>query len=396
MRILICALGLAVGLSTSRASADVSKAWAAAKNNLPSNTQFFVAIDVAALYKQPLFPKVFEAIKSVDKSIGEVHGAFKQACGWDPLSVIDGVVIAGDPNQRHGVAVYVQLTIDRTKASACLASALKALAKGEQVSIEQDGVYTVATAGTGKNDTAYFPWVAPNIVMISDRPEKKDLVDQWFNQKTFAKSLVAGQLGNLDTKAVATGAFASDKPLDDEMPVTKAYGNITISSAGKIVGNLVATASDAAAAKSLADGMTKDMQREMQRDKMQPTAKKIFAAISVTAAGNDLTVRGSTTAQDVLTAFNETVQNKKDRNTMDEKAAKEALDKMEAFSKRMCGCKTKACADKVQDDLIKWSTEMAKQASSSRPTADLAKRTADITARYAECMAKIMTAEQKP
>src|SRR5262249_6246325 len=124
-----------------------------------------------------------------------------------------GVVIAFDPNDKHAVIAYIQLAIDRTKASACLEGMLKQLArKGDAVTVKQDGAYTVGTVGTGKQDTAYFPWVAPNVVVISSEPEKKDEVDKWWRQKTFAKSSVAPLLGKLDPKALVAGAFVSDKP----------------------------------------------------------------------------------------------------------------------------------------------------------------------------------------
>jgi hypothetical protein len=395
MRIITCALGLAVGLSARSASADYSKAWAAAKDNLPANTQFVLAVDVAAVFKQPLFPKALEAFKDLDKDLAEGHTKFKQACGFDPLSVVDGIVVAGDTTQRHAVVVYVQLTIDRTKASACLSAAAKAIAK-ELVTVKQDGVYTVATAKTN-GDNAYFPWVAPNVVMIAARPEKKDVVDQWFNQKGFAKSLVSGQLGNLDMKAVATGAFASDKPIDSWVPVTKAYGNLTIGSAGKIAGTAVVTATDAATAKNLADEFTKELDREKSRDKTTPTMKKILAAMSATSAGNQITFAGSVTGQQVLDAYNEETQGKKKARELDEKEGKEAIAKMEGFQKRMCACKDKKCADKVQDDMTKWGTEMAKNARpDSRPSVEMVKKSGDIMTKYTECFTKILTKDAGP
>ena len=37
--------------------------------------------------------------------------------------------------------------------------------------------------------------------------------------------------------------------------------------------------------------------------------------------------------------------------------AGEAMAKMEEFSNDMCKCKDKACADKVQEGMTKWSTD---------------------------------------
>src|SRR5688572_18597649 len=75
-------------------------------------------------------------------------------------------------------------------------------------------------------------------------------------------------------------------------------------------------------------------------------------------------------------------------------AAGEAVAKMEGFSKDMCACKDKACVDKVNEDMTKWGTEMAKTAGKAddKPDPDLAKKSADIMTKYTECMTKIMMA----
>jgi hypothetical protein len=76
-------------------------------------------------------------------------------------------------------------------------------------------------------------------------------------------------------------------------------------------------------------------------------------------------------------------------------AAGEAVAKMEGFQKQMCDCKDKACADKVNEDMTKWGTEMAKTAGAAKdekPDPDLAKKSADIMTKYTECMTKLMMA----
>jgi hypothetical protein len=74
--------------------------------------------------------------------------------------------------------------------------------------------------------------------------------------------------------------------------------------------------------------------------------------------------------------------------------AGEAVAKMEEFSKAMCECKDKACADKVNADMSKWGTEMAKTAGKAdeKPDPELAKKSADIMTKYTECMTKLMMA----
>jgi hypothetical protein len=65
---------------------------------------------------------------------------------------------------------------------------------------------------------------------------------------------------------------------------------------------------------------------------------------------------------------------------------------MGAFRDRMCACKDKACADKVQEEMMRWSTEMAKRAPRDRPNRnsdEMMKRMTEIGTTYGECMTKI-------
>jgi hypothetical protein len=313
MRTISCALGVVACLIASRtAEADYSKAWAAAKDNLPASTTIIATIDVAAIYKSNLYGKALDAIKGIDRDIGEIHDLFKTACGWDPFSVIDGVVIGADPTKEVGIA-YVQLTIDRTKASACIESALKSMKKGssKQITVKQDGIYTVASKGTGSRDSAYFPWVGTNVVAVSIKPDKKDMVDAWFGQKGFAKSSAASVAGKLDPKAVFAGAFVPDK-IDTWFPISKAYGNVTVAG-GKATGAFVLTGKDAGAAKKLADEIKEEMARDLKKDRTPPSIKKIMSGIGVAVAGADITIKGAATEKELIDAFGEAFMKKKSK-----------------------------------------------------------------------------------
>jgi hypothetical protein len=73
--------------------------------------------------------------------------------------------------------------------------------------------------------------------------------------------------------------------------------------------------------------------------------------------------------------------------------AERVVAKMEEFTKRMCQCSDKACADRVNEDMTRWGTDMAKNAKWNRdekPDPDMAKKSAEIMTRYTECMTKMM------
>jgi hypothetical protein len=73
----------------------------------------------------------------------------------------------------------------------------------------------------------------------------------------------------------------------------------------------------------------------------------------------------------------------------------DAVAKMEGFQKAMCGCSDKNCADKVNEEMTVWGTEMAKAAGAAKdekPSPTLARKSAEIMTKYTECMTKIMMA----
>jgi hypothetical protein len=79
--------------------------------------------------------------------------------------------------------------------------------------------------------------------------------------------------------------------------------------------------------------------------------------------------------------------------------AGEAVAKMTEFKDQMCACKDKACADKVQESMTKWSTDMAAKAGDKKDQkADEAtmKKMTEVGQAYGECMTKAMTPAADP
>jgi hypothetical protein len=75
--------------------------------------------------------------------------------------------------------------------------------------------------------------------------------------------------------------------------------------------------------------------------------------------------------------------------------AAEAVTQMTKFKDEMCACKDKACADKVQESMTKWSTDMAAKAGDKKdqkPDEATMKKMTEVGTQYGECMTKAMTA----
>lgn len=66
------------------------------------------------------------------------------------------------------------------------------------------------------------------------------------------------------------------------------------------------------------------------------------------------------------------------------------LESLDSFSQAMCACKDKACADKVNADMTRWSQEMVRSRERQNPDPDVAKESANIMTKYVECMTKLM------
>ena len=302
----MCGGAAAACLFSNLAEADVSKAWAAAKDNLPANTQLFVAIDVAAIVKSPSFAKLFDAAKREKRDLDEGYTMIKSTCKLEPTTSVEGIVLAGNPTGGEQGVAYIQLALDRTKASACLESVLKLIAGKKPVTVKQDGIYTVASVG---KDSAYFAWVGPNVVAVSIDPDKKPSLEAWVGQKTFAKSPVAAIADKLDRKATGAGAFSLPKPIDRDVPVQSGWGSLTLVG-GTITGSVTGTATDAKAAANLTTALKAELVKDMNRQRTPAAIKKIMGAISITAASADVTIKGSVAEKDLIEAFLSTMKKK--------------------------------------------------------------------------------------
>ncbi|MBL9018551.1 MAG: hypothetical protein JNL83_30475 [Myxococcales bacterium] len=76
--------------------------------------------------------------------------------------------------------------------------------------------------------------------------------------------------------------------------------------------------------------------------------------------------------------------------------AGEAMAKMTEFKDKMCACKDSKCATGVQEEMTKWSQEMAKNAGDKKPepmSEDDQKKYTEATTKMAECAQKAMSAD---
>lgn len=295
----ICAV-VAVAALSSSAVADVSKAWQAAKDNLPDTIPAIGAVDVATAVKQPAFTKLLELVKKEERDVREGLDLFKSTCNLDLTQIVDGFVVAGDPNGRDDdVMVFIQLKIDRPAASTCVEKLLRAVEKRKQVTVQQTGIFTEASVG---KETAYFAWVDKNVVAFNLEPNKKPRLEGFLNKKGLAKSPAGSLFGKLDTKAAAFGAIKLPKPLDSDIPFTSAYGNLTLAGT-TLSALLVGTATDANTAGKFVSEVKRELIKIAAKGKLPAAAKKLITSVTLDAAGADVTLKGSANTNDLFDIF---------------------------------------------------------------------------------------------
>ncbi|MEO8704113.1 MAG: hypothetical protein ABI867_28940 [Kofleriaceae bacterium] len=76
----------------------------------------------------------------------------------------------------------------------------------------------------------------------------------------------------------------------------------------------------------------------------------------------------------------------------------EAMAKMEAFQKSMCDCKDKPCADKVDEEMMKWSLDVAKAAGKTdgeKGDPEMVRKMTEITTKYGECHTRLAITDKK-
>jgi hypothetical protein len=302
MRIFLCVVASCAFATTARA--DYSKAWTAAKDNLPATTGFVATLDVAAIVKLPAFGPLFATARKAEKNLDEGYRLLQQTCKIDGLTAVEGVVVAADPAKKQ-IAIFLQLAVDRARASTCFESLLKTMRPKKQTTVKQDGIYTVITiAGGSKTEVAYFAWVAPHVVaFVFGEPDKAKL-DTWIGHRDFGKTSVASLFAKTDPKAAVGIAYSLGKPLDNKVLISSGYGHVQL--AGRTFTAMhVGITPDATSAANGVIALDGDRQSTMKRKRTSPAMRSLFSKIAITSKGNEILIRasgGDTDVADVVAA----------------------------------------------------------------------------------------------
>jgi hypothetical protein len=281
---------------TTIAEADVSKAWQAVRANAGTKATAVLAVDVGAIAKLPSFPKLAEAVLAAEPRVELAVAWVKRACKLDLLALVDGLVIVGDPLGKDGGALYLQLTIDRTKAMACAGAIAKEADKTYAVAVTDDAI-------TLRGKQGHLAWVDTQVVAIALEVTDKAMLDRRVKQPGFDTSAVGALATKLDPKSLAWIAFSiltPERPLASWFPVTSGSGTFTLTDTTISTSHTIL-----AATTKQATSLVSDLNKDLIKDAAKASAagKKALSALKITSQGPTITVTAKLPEADLAAAL---------------------------------------------------------------------------------------------
>jgi hypothetical protein len=289
---------VAVGLSvvSVQARADAARAWTAAKAGLPADAKVVIGVDFGAIQKTQLFTTYYPKLRDKPE-VSKILESMKTICKLDPLTTVQGVVVASAGENDEG-AVYMSITgVDRAKLSSCLQMAGQAADKNAKVSIVQDGNITALTENT---DTSFFGWVGKDVIVVSTRGKDKASLLKWMNGKGgLAKSELGKRLAKVNTAAPLWGAGEGSKEIQPGVTTRGAYGTVSFAN-GNVNADVHGVMASAAQATTMATTANKQLADVKRGAGIPPAIVTLLKAITVSAAKDEVVVKANVVEKDLM------------------------------------------------------------------------------------------------
>jgi hypothetical protein len=280
-----------------RAQADATRAWAAARDNLPAQTALLIGADLTAITKSQIFGQLLPLALAREPDARKIFEAIKTTCKIDPLTAIQGAVYATDTERKQG-AVYLSLGagLDPAKLASCLQEIAKASgAQDAKLTMKKTGAITEIATDTTK---AYVSWIGTDVLVIPSDVHDRAALERWIGQKGgLAKSPLAKIYASANTRGALWGASAIAKDLDPGVHMKSAYGALTIAG-GNLAIDLHTTLDSAKAATDAAAKAT--TQIAQVAGTAPPAVKTMLQQISVKSSGAEVAVKASVPEAELL------------------------------------------------------------------------------------------------
>lgn len=287
---------MALSVTAVHAHAD-SKAWNAAKAGLPADAQIVIGVDVTAIQQTQTFSALFPKLREKPE-LAAMFDALKDSCKVDPLTAVQGVVVAMPVDQSDG-AVYLSIAgIDRTKLGECMKVASEH-DKGPKLTVKQTGNITEMTKD---KETSFLGWIGKDVVVVSFHATDKPSLLKWMGGKgALGKSAVGKVLGKVNTSATLWGVVDGDKELQPGITAKRAYGAVTFAK-GKLDADLhavLASAADATTIAGVANQQIADLNKAGAGGG-PPQVLAMLKTVKVATANDEVVVKASVVEQDLL------------------------------------------------------------------------------------------------
>ena len=278
------------------AHADSSKAWTAAKAGLPADAKLVIGVDFAAIQKTQLFATYYPKLRDKPE-VAKVLDSMKSTCKLDPLTTVQGVVVAMTDDQSEG-AVYLAITgADRAKLSSCLQTAGQQANKGAKVSITQDGAITTLTEN---NDTSFFGWIGKDVVVVATKAKDKASLVKWMGGKgELGKTELGKTLAKVNTGAALWGAGEHSKELQPGITAKGGYGSVTFSG-GNLAADIHGVMASADQATTMAGTANKQLIDAKASGSLPAPMVGLLKSVTVTPAKDEIVVKANVIEKDLM------------------------------------------------------------------------------------------------
>lgn len=278
------------------ASADPSKAWNVAKDNLPQNTVIVAGVDVATLAKSKLATNMLPMLLMAQPDVKKGFDLFTSECKLPPLQAINSIAIGTDATQKEGVAFVALQGVDRAKLTTCMQTVMKGIS-GAPVTVKQDGNVTEIVLDKG---TFNLGWIGNDVAVVSLTPADKGKLRAWIGNKgAFGKSDAGKQVAKVPTGSTLWALSTASKQMDPQTTIKTGWFTTNYAS-GLFAAEIHAVLADATQATAAAAKLKEQLAKVPTSSTGLSDALK---TVKISTTGPDLAIRAGISENDLLSVM---------------------------------------------------------------------------------------------
>lgn len=293
-RLLAAWVLIGIVLVQSRAEAGAGRAWSAARDVLPADTEIVLGANVATIRGTKVFARFLAAVVRAEPDVQEGQDIVRKGCGIEMMTVAQDIVVAMD-REYHG-AVFIALTgVGEADVTACLTVLGKS--KGEKITAARTGnIVEYSTAGA--SEKLYMAWLGQDVLVIATDPLDRRQIQKWTGGKGAVKKTAVGkQIAKVDTSAALWGVVGRVSELA-EAGIKLSWGQVTVN-AGTISADVRLKMNSARDASRTASFVADELK---QTANVPPELVKIMRGVVVAAAGAEVSAKAMLSDDEAATA----------------------------------------------------------------------------------------------